>query len=86
VIRLYRRWLWDRINEKGHVYAELRRLAELAKQGDLTLVCWRPPKLCHGAIVKSSIEWSNSDQGAAFNGVHANGMSLSDTTFAQANS
>jgi hypothetical protein len=86
VIRLYRRWLWDRINEKGDVYAELKRLAGLAKQEDLTLVCWCAPKLCHGDIVKSSIEWLNSDQGAAFNGVHANGMSLSDTTFAQANS
>jgi hypothetical protein len=28
-IRLYRRWLWDRILEQGETYAELKRLAEL---------------------------------------------------------
>jgi len=52
----YRRWLWDRINMKGEVYAELKRLAELAKQGDLTLICWCFPESCHGDIVKRSIE------------------------------
>jgi hypothetical protein len=78
VIRLYRRWLWDRILEQGDVYAELKRLAELVKQGNLTLVCWRPPSPCHGSIVKRSIEWLNSDQSAAFNGAHADGISISD--------
>jgi hypothetical protein len=48
VIRLYRRWLWNRILEQGEVYAELKRLAKLAKQGDLTLICWCVPNSCHG--------------------------------------
>ena len=59
VIRLYRRWLWDRILEQGEVYAELKRLARLAKQGDLTLICWCFPKPCHGAILIRAIEWLN---------------------------
>jgi hypothetical protein len=64
-IMLYRRWLWDRINERGEVYDEVMRLAELvAKQGDLTLICWCSPEQCHGDIVKRSIEWLNSDGGA----------------------
>ena len=41
---------------KGEVYAELKRLAELAKQGDLTLICRCFPESCHGDIVKRSIE------------------------------
>jgi hypothetical protein len=64
VIRRYRRWLWDRILEQGDVYAELKRLAKLAKRGDLTLICWCSPKPCHGSIVRRSIEWLNSDEGA----------------------
>ena len=60
VIRLYRRWLWDRILEQGEVYAELKRLANLAEHGDLTLICWCFPKPCHGAILIRAIEWLNS--------------------------
>jgi hypothetical protein len=33
VIKLYRRWLWDRILEQGEVYAELKRLARLTRRG-----------------------------------------------------
>lgn len=60
VIGLYRRWLWDRVLEQGEVYAELKRLAILAKQGDLTLICWCFPKPCHGSILIRAIEWLNS--------------------------
>jgi len=63
VISFYRRWLWDRITEQGEVYAELKRLAKLAKQGDLTLICYCSPKPCHGEIVMRSIEWLNSNTG-----------------------
>jgi uncharacterized protein DUF4326 len=48
VIRFYRQWLWDRIMEQGDVYVELKRLAKLAKQGGLTLICWCFPKPCQG--------------------------------------
>ena len=75
-IRLYRRWLWDRIKEQGEVYDELKRLAELAKESDLTLICWCAPEPCHGGIVKRSIEWLNSDEGAAFIDAHVNETGL----------
>ena len=77
-IRLYRRWLWDRILEQGEVYAELKRLAEMAKQGEVTLICWRPPEPCHGDMVRRSVEWLNSDEGAAFMDAQVNGVGLSD--------
>src|SRR5262245_27481975 len=60
-IRLYRRWLWDRILEQGEVYTELKRLAEMAKQGEATLICWCAPEPCHGDMVRRSVEWLNSD-------------------------
>jgi hypothetical protein len=77
-IRLYRLWLWARIKEQGEVYAELKRLAELAKQGDLTLICWCAPEPYHGAMVRRSIEWLNSGEGEAFIDAHANEAGLSD--------
>jgi len=51
-IRLYREWLWDRILEQGEVYGELKRLENLAKQDDLTLICWckNEETPCHGEI------------------------------------
>ena len=55
-IRLYRRWLWDRILEQGEVYAELKRLAELAKQSDLTLICWCAAELCHSDYVELKVK------------------------------
>ena len=49
--------------EQGDVYAELKRLAKLAKQGDLTLICWCFPKPCHGDILICAIEYLNSTAG-----------------------
>jgi len=69
-IRLCRRWLWDRILERGELYAELKRLAEMAKHGDLTLICWCAPEPCHGDMVRRSVEWLNSAEGEAFIDAH----------------
>lgn len=55
---LYRRWLWQHLrSETGAVYGELLRLKRLAKQGDLTLICWCEPAPCHANIIKSCLEW-----------------------------
>ena len=59
------------------MYAELKRLAEMAKQAELTLICWCAPEPCHGDMVRRSVEWLNSDEGEAFIGVHANEAGLS---------
>ena len=56
MIGFYRQWLWDRILERGEVYAELKRLVRLAKQGDLTLICWCSPKPCHGDYVELKVK------------------------------
>lgn len=63
VISFYRRWLWDRILEQGEVYAEMKRLARLSRQGDLTLICWCSPKSCHGDVVKRAVEYLSSIDG-----------------------
>ena len=40
VIREYRVWLWERIKERGKVFAELVRIKKLTEQGDVHLVCF----------------------------------------------
>ena len=64
VIAKYKRWLWARVKETADEVVELHRLAELAKQGDLTLVCWCAPKPCHGDVIKAYIEWFNEGEAA----------------------
>jgi len=59
VIEKYDRWLSREIAERGDAYSELRRLAEIAKTGELVLVCWCAPEKCHGEIIKSEIESIN---------------------------
>jgi hypothetical protein len=56
-IRNYRRWIWDQIKTRGPAFAELQRLAEIARTQDLVLACWCAPKSCHGDVVKAAIEW-----------------------------
>jgi Domain of unknown function (DUF4326) len=63
VVSQYRRWLWLQIKLRGKVYYELRRIGELARRGDVALICWckEPCHVipCHGDVVKSAIEWMN---------------------------
>jgi len=65
VISLYRAWLWRQIKLRGDVYRELQRLAAMAKQGDVVLICWcKQPGFhdipCHGDILKSTVMWMNA--------------------------
>jgi Domain of unknown function (DUF4326) len=66
VTALYRVWLWEQIKRRGAVYQELKRLAAIARQGDLVLICWCKERDkdvgCHGDPVKRAIEWLNSKQ------------------------
>jgi Domain of unknown function (DUF4326)/Protein of unknown function, DUF488 len=58
VIQKYRRWLWERMKLRNEVYAELVRIAALAKQGDVTLICWcEDPKPCHIDVIRRAVEW-----------------------------
>jgi len=67
VIRKYHGWLWEQIKWRGKVYRELERLAAIARQGDLTLICWCKERDrnvdCHGDPLKRAIEWLGSTAG-----------------------
>ena len=61
VIAKYRRWLWEQIKLKNEAYDELRRIADLARRGDVTMVCWCAPELpCHATVIERSVEYLNS--------------------------
>jgi hypothetical protein len=52
-IRLYRRWLWDRILEQGEVYAELKRLA-------LTLIVRRASRIPSSrSVLDRPVKWTS---------------------------
>lgn len=61
VTQRYRVWLWEQIKRRGEVYLELQRLAAIARQGDLILICWCKERdrnvSCHGDILKASVMW-----------------------------
>ena len=65
-IESYRDYLLAKIAEKDkEICAELNRIYQLAKKGDVNLVCYCFPKRCHGEIIKELIEekinnWLNS--------------------------
>lgn len=60
VIAKYRVWLWEQINQRGKVWEELLRLAEVE---NLTLICFCKPLACHGDVVKAAVEWLREDLG-----------------------
>lgn len=65
VIAKYRAWLWQQIRQRGAVYHELQRLAAIARNSDLYLICWCKQidreVACHGDVLKSAITWINSE-------------------------
>jgi Domain of unknown function (DUF4326) len=71
VIALYRVWLWRQVKLRGDVYRELRRLASIARHGDLVLICWRKQPgcydvPCHGDVLKSAVTWINATRESQF--------------------
>lgn len=56
-IEKYRRWLWTQIQQQTPAYDELRRLATIACQRELDLICWCAPLQCHGDVIKNAITW-----------------------------
>jgi len=57
VIIKYREYIYSAIvGSSPAILTELTRLANIAKMGDLYLVCFCAPKACHGDIVKEIIE------------------------------
>lgn len=53
----YRVWLTHQMRlEDSPARAEIWRLVELARTGDVTLLCWCAPSACHGDVVKEVVE------------------------------
>lgn len=56
-IARYRTWLAHQMRlETSPARAEIWRLVEQARKGNLTLLCWCAPLACHGDVVKEVIE------------------------------
>lgn len=51
----YRRWLRD-LPADSPQWQEIARLAEMAKDADLVLLCWCAPEKCHGDVIREIIE------------------------------
>ena len=56
-IAKYKAWLWTKIKERGPEWDALRELSNIARDGDMALVCWCAPLPCHGDVIKAAIEW-----------------------------
>jgi len=57
VIRDYEEWLAEQLlDPRSPASIEMSRLAALARQQDLCLVCFCAPKACHADIIKRTIE------------------------------
>ena len=54
VVGRYHQWL--RRHYYGGVRAELLRIAQWARDGDVALACWCSPQRCHGDVVKYAVE------------------------------
>lgn len=54
----YRQWLWQQMQTpSSREAAEIDRLAALVKEGDITILCWCAPKICHGQIAARAVKW-----------------------------
>jgi hypothetical protein len=58
VIEKYRRWLWERVQERGDVYNQLVAICDRIRSGrDVHLYCHCAPLHCHGDVIKRCCEW-----------------------------
>jgi len=55
-IKQYERRLRVLLQQDTAERREIERLTELARHGDLVLLCWCAPLSCHGDVVKTIIE------------------------------
>lgn len=56
VIEKYRIWLLIQIETKNDIYDELIRFLNIARQGNLILLCYCKPLNCHGDVIKEWID------------------------------
>jgi len=57
VIREYREYLREHIIQGNQqMCAELLRMHNALKEGDIALECWCAPMMCHGEVIKEYLE------------------------------
>ena len=54
-IARYREWLPGQIASDARIRAELDRIEAAARSGDVTLLCYCAPQLCHGDVIADVI-------------------------------
>jgi hypothetical protein len=60
VIRAYEEWLAEQLlDPSSPASREIERLAALAREQDVCLLCFCAPKACHADIIKRTIEAIN---------------------------
>jgi len=56
-ITAYRKYLLDKLDSKDKAICDaMNVIYKMAKTGDVNLLCYCVPKLCHGEIIKEIIE------------------------------
>lgn len=56
VVEKYRNWLKEKFKIDETIKNELLRLVNMFKNnGELILICWCAPELCHGNVIKDTI-------------------------------
>jgi hypothetical protein len=87
VTQRYRIWLLKQIKRQGAVYRELKRLAAIARQCDIVLICWCKERDrdvdCHGEVIRSAVEFLNSPAGQLWE-QQASDSSRSESLFSRA--
>lgn len=56
ILAKYEAWLREQMKTDTAARREIKRLADLARDQDLVLLCWCAPALCHGDVIKRIIE------------------------------
>jgi hypothetical protein len=58
-LKLYRKWLWERIQERDQaIIAQLSKIKRAALMAPVELACHCAPKLCHASVIKNAVLWA----------------------------
>ena len=71
IINVYAGWLAKRLQDDTPQRREIERLTDLARAGDLVLLCWCAPQSCHGDVIKAEIERRLAVEAERRAGIHA---------------
>ncbi|MCK5346655.1 MAG: DUF4326 domain-containing protein [Candidatus Heimdallarchaeota archaeon] len=55
VVELYRLWLPEALKNNDKVKEQYEKIKALNLKGNINLICWCAPNLCHGDVIKEMI-------------------------------